>query len=259
MSLSSLLDHLKQTAALSQAAGLLSWDQETMMPRRGGSVRAEQMGALAQVIHERKSDERIADWAAAIDRDALSPFDLRNLEEALRAHRKATKIPSRLAEAEAVAASEGQRIWAEARAANDFLIFAPALTRNLTLKRERAACLSEDGEDPYNCLLDDFEPGARVATLKPLLTSMRGRLRALIEAVAERPQPRSLSGHFPAATQLALSERVARQIGYDFEAGRLDTAAHPFSSGTVGDARITTRTDEANPLDCIYSTIHEVG
>ncbi|MEM6971237.1 MAG: carboxypeptidase M32 [Pseudomonadota bacterium] len=259
MSLASLLDHLKQTAALSQAAGVLSWDQETKMPRAGSAVRAAQMGALAEVIHQRKSDPRIAEWAAGVDVSTLSPFERRNVEEALRAHRRATRVPARLAEETAVAASEGQRIWAAARKDKDFAAFAPALERNIVLKRERAACLAEDGADPYDSLLDEFEPGARVADLQPLLESMRARLSALIAAIAEKPKPKALAGDFPAGAQLALAERIARQLGYDFERGRLDTAAHPFSSGTVGDARITTRTDVANPLDCLYSTIHEVG
>ena len=34
---------------------------------------------------------------------------------------------------------------------------------------------------------------------------------------------------------------------------------HPFSSGSGADVRITTRVAEADPLGCLYSTIHEVG
>ncbi|MEL6476367.1 MAG: carboxypeptidase M32 [Pseudomonadota bacterium] len=259
MSLVLLLDHLKQTSALSQAAGLLSWDQETMMPPKGGAIRAEQAGALAHVIHERKADPRIADWAATIDRATLSAFDRRNVEEALRAHDRANRIPARLAEATAIAASEGQRIWARARAERDFAAFAPALKRNIDLARERAACLSVEGAAPYDALLDEFEPGMRSAELWPMLEGMRPRLKALREKIADRPRPDALTGAFPAAAQMRLAAQIARQIGYDFEAGRLDKAAHPFSSGAVGDARITTRTDEADPFGCVYSTIHEVG
>ncbi len=42
MALDDLLAHLKQTAALNQAAGVLTWDQEAMMPpgaRRNGQNR----------------------------------------------------------------------------------------------------------------------------------------------------------------------------------------------------------------------------
>ena len=34
---------------------------------------------------------------------------------------------------------------------------------------------------------------------------------------------------------------------------------HPFSSGSGLDVRITTRTNEVDPFNCFYSTIHEVG
>ncbi|MEM8651101.1 MAG: carboxypeptidase M32, partial [Pseudomonadota bacterium] len=61
MSLELLLDHLKQTAALSQVSGLIAWDQETMMPERGAQQRADQAGAMAAVIHARDSDPRISE------------------------------------------------------------------------------------------------------------------------------------------------------------------------------------------------------
>lgn len=259
MSLTLLLDHLKQTAALGQVSGLLSWDQETMMPASGAALRAEQSGAMAAVIHARNADPRIAEWISGIDRAALSPFDRCNLDQAQRAYDRATRIPSRLAEETAKAASEGQIIWAEARAAKDFAAFAPALKRNIGLKREEAACLSPAGTDLYDALLDEFEPGARTSDLLPLLESLRPRLTALREKIAGKPELKPLGGRFPAGRQMALAARIAGRIGYDFDAGRIDKATHPFSSGSAGDARITTRTDEADPFNCIYSTVHEVG
>ncbi len=259
MSLPALLNHLKQSAALGQVAGLLSWDQETVMPKRGAEQRAEQSGTLAAVIHARDADPRIPDWIADIDRTSLTPFDRRNIDEAQRAYDRATKIPSRLAEESAKAASEGQRIWAAARAAKDFSQFAPALKRNIELKREEASCLADPGTDHYDALLDQFEPGAKAAELLPLLEELRPALVALREKIAGKPEPEPLAGHFPAADQLTLADTVAARLGYDFEAGRIDTVVHPFCSGSAGDVRITTRTDEADPLNCLYSTVHEVG
>ncbi len=259
MSLSLLLDHLKQTAALGQVAGLLSWDQEAVMPKRGAAQRAEQAGAMAAVIHNRNTDPRIPEWIAGIDRSALSAFDTCNIDEALRVHQRATKIPARLAEESARAASEGHRIWAAAREEKDFGLFAPALKRNIDLKREEAACLTEPGAELYDALLDEFEPGARTAELLPLLESLRPPLVALREKIAGKPKPNPLSGHFLAAGQLAFAADIAARLGYDFDAGRIDTVVHPFCSGTGGDVRITTRTDEADPLNCLYTTMHEVG
>lgn len=261
MSLDALLGHLRQTAALSQVSGLLAWDQEAAMPPKGAAQRAEQAGAMAAVLHGRQTDPRIPEWIAGIDAASLSPFDAANVAEAARAHRLAVKIPCRLAEQSARAASEGHRIWAAAREAKDFTAFAPTLARIVALKREEAACLAEGAREHalYDALLDQFEPGAKTEEVAPLLDAMRPRLTALREAIAERPAPPAPEGRFPAEAQVGLARKVAARIGYDFDAGRIDTVVHPFCSGTAGDVRITTRTDEADPFNCLYSTIHEVG
>ncbi len=258
MPFDALAAHLRQTVALEQVAGLLSWDQEAVMPKNGAAQRAEQAGAMAAVIHARKADPRIPDWIAAIDRSALSPLDEAAVREAEREHRLATRIPARLAEESAKAASAGHASWAAARAEKDFAAFLPALTRNIELKREEAACLS-DGGDLYDALLDQFEPGASVAVIGPMLEAMRPRLTALREAIAEKPAAPAPAGAFEAARQLSLAATVAGALGYDFDGGRIDTVLHPFCSGSGGDVRITTRTDEADPFNCLYSAVHEVG
>ena len=58
---------------------------------------------------------------------------------------------------------------------------------------------------------------------------------------------------------MAVSRDLATAFGYDWTRGRLDLAVHPFSSGSGSDVRITTRVVEADPFNCLYSTIHEVG
>jgi carboxypeptidase Taq len=82
---------------------------------------------------------------------------------------------------------------------------------------------------------------------------------ALRAALRDAPPAPVLTGHFPRAGQLALAHEVAEVFGYDLTRGRIDEAVHPFSSGSFNDVRITTRIDEAEPLGCLYSTIHEVG
>ncbi len=259
MPLQKLLDHMKQTAALSQVSGLIAWDQETMMPERGAKQRAEQAGAMASVVHARESDPRISEWLSQIDCTLLSEFDRCNVEQARRSHLHATRIPESLASEMAKASAEGQMIWTKAREKRDFSMFAPALKKLVELKRHEAACLAQDGMTAYDALLDQFEPGSKTKTLQPLLESLRKPLVSLRERISEKPKPEAISGHFAKEKQLELATRVASQLGYDFAAGRIDISTHPFSSGSGGDSRITTRTDEADPLNCLYSTIHEVG
>jgi carboxypeptidase Taq len=89
--------------------------------------------------------------------------------------------------------------------------------------------------------------------MRPRLVDLRARIRDAGPAKA------SVAGHFPHEVQLALSREIALAFGYDLKTGRIDLAVHPFSSGSGADVRITTRVDEADPLGCLYSTIHEVG
>jgi carboxypeptidase Taq len=107
--------------------------------------------------------------------------------------------------------------------------------------------------------MQDYEPGGSSDAMAAMFDAMRPRLVALRErALAAEPAPR-VSGHFPKAAQLDLAREIAGRFGYDFDHGRLDLAVHPFSSGSGLDVRITTRVDEADPFNCLYSTIHEVG
>ena len=259
MSLPLLLDHLKKTAALGQVAGIISWDQETMMPEKGAEQRAEQSGVMAGLIHKQNTDPRIPDWIAAIDETELSDFDRVNIREAKRDYELATKVPESLAQKTAKASAEGQMIWAKARQAGDFKKFAPALSKLVELKREEAKCLNEGQGNLYDALLDQFEPGAKTETLLPLLEGLREPLVALRERISEKPVPTNFKGKFSANEQLSLAKKLAKQLGYDFTAGRIDLSTHPFSSGGSGDSRITTRVDEKDPLNCLYSTAHEVG
>ena len=255
-----LVDHLKTTTALEQVAGLISWDQETVMPANGGPMRAEQAGAMEGVLHARRSDLRIGEWLEKIDGDALDLAGQANIRAARRDFDKARKVPAKLAEALARAGASGQRAWAAAREQDDFEAFAPSLSEIVALKREEASALCADGADPYDALLADFEPGMNVDALAKLLGQLRPGLTELRARISESERvAQPLFGKFPVDKQLDMAHRLATVCHYDFDGGRLDMSVHPFSSGYRGDARITTRVNEGYVFDCLYSTIHEVG
>ncbi len=249
-----LVAHARETMALGQVMGRLHWDQETMMPRGAAAQRSEEIGALETVLHARKTDPRVADWLAAAEApDAAGAAQMRLIR---REHERACKVPAELASAIARATSVAQGVWAEARRDEDVAAFLPHLTEILRLRREEAAAL---GGDPYDALLDDYEPGATGADLAALFARMRPRLVALRDRVLGAPQPAALTGWYARDAQLALARDLAERFGYDFNRGRLDLAVHPFSSGGGADVRITTRVDNADPFNCLYSTIHETG
>ncbi len=256
-----LLAHARRIAALDQAAGVLAWDQETMMPPRGAAQRAEQMGALAAVLQDLRTDPRQEDWLAAAEGlDDPAPDVRADLREIRRELTRAARLPAGLAEALARERSAAHQIWAQARADRDFAAFAPALSRVLSLRREEAQAVADPGQSPYDALLDHYEPGASVAELEPVFARLREGLTGLLDRIRGSSVriPR-ISGAFPETAQMALSHELAGDCGYDFASGRLDRAVHPFSSGSGCDVRITTRVDPADPTECLFATLHETG
>jgi carboxypeptidase Taq len=252
-----LMAFQRETEALSQVAERLGWDQETMMPRGAADQRGEEIAALEGVLHARRTDPRIADWLErATPADDVAAAQVRLIR---RSHARNAKVPARLAQEIARQTSTAQGIWAEARARDDVAAFLPVLAVVLALKREEGACLAAGG-DVYDALLDDYEPGATAASIAKMFDGMRPRLVALRAAIlGSGRSPKGLSGSFDAAGQMQLARDVASTYGYDWSRGRLDLAVHPFSSGSGNDSRITTRVVEADPFNCLYSTIHEVG
>ncbi|WP_210529805.1 carboxypeptidase M32 [Rubellimicrobium arenae] len=251
-----LMSFQRETEALAQIMGRLGWDQETVMPSGAAAQRAEEMAALEGVLHARRTDPRLGEWldhAVALDEVAHA-----NLRHIRRRYQRNLRVPARLAAELARVTSRAQGIWAEARRNEDVAAFLPVLEDVVALRREEGQAIA-DGGDVYDALLDDYEPGTSSAQLAEMFGALRPRLVALRDRILGAAPGPELRGTFPEEGQVLLANLVAKAFCYDFSKGRMDKAVHPFSSGSGTDVRITTRTSPADPFNCIYSTIHEVG
>ena len=263
-----LCRRLRDAHVLSSSAALLEWDQETFMPARAGEFRAEQISMLARMVHDRVTSPEIADLIARCEGDAAllaDPAARANVREMRRDHDRATRLPSSLVAEMSETSSRALEVWKLARRDSDFAAFAPWLERQVELHRHEAACHgAPPGGEPYDALLEDYEPGMRSARLGLLFTPLRDALRQLIARAGSggRPEPSDAPQRIrlPVEAQRAFHHRVAAAVGYDFEAGRLDVSTHPFTTGLApGDTRITTRFAEDQFVEALGSTLHEVG
>ncbi|MFK7600932.1 carboxypeptidase M32 [Deinococcus sp. SM5_A1] len=237
---------------------VLNWDARTQMPAGGSSPRAQQLATVSALAQEKLLDPAYAAAAQAASGDDL---ENRAAQQALDAISALKRIPAELTRELALLKSEAQEVWARARAANDFGLFAPALTRMVELNQQLAEALGYEGH-PYDALLNMYEPGLTVNTLLPLFEQLRAHHVPLLRAIQERPQPRSefLNRSYPAAAQKSISLALAQKFGYDTERGRLDESAHPFEiSFTRQDVRITTRIQENFLSGALFGTLHETG
>jgi carboxypeptidase Taq len=236
------------------------------MPPAGAEHRAAQLALLAGVQHARATDPRLGALLGEVEASPLvaDPEGVAavNVREIRRAFDRQTRLPRPLVEELARTASLSERAWAEARRAADFRRFRPWLEKLLRLKQREAAALGQTA-DPYDALLDGYEPGARGDDLVILFDALRRELVPLANAIAygrRRPQTTFLHGAYPIERQRAFGEAVAAAVGFDFRRGRLDTTTHPFFSPIgPGDCRITTRFAEHNFTDGLFAILHEVG
>ncbi|MFH2114611.1 MAG: carboxypeptidase M32 [Spirochaetota bacterium] len=267
------LDRLRQldveAGLVERTAALLSWDQETCMPSAAIGERADQLAFLEALAHGKRTLPETGELLLSLgsvsenpEGDACLPeMDRAYLRILRRAWDRATKIPAGLVAEMARAASLSQAAWAKAKEQDDYGAFAPHLKKMIDYNRRIASCL-DPGARAYDVLLDRFEEGETEASIAAVLGNLKQELLPLLDRIRGRPQldDAFLRRPCPKAAQAALSARLLELLGFDTARGRLDTAAHPFST-TLGssDVRITTRYEEDYFPSSMYGTIHECG
>ncbi len=259
-----LRERLAELEDLRLAAGLLSWDQQTMMPSRGAPQRADALATLERIGHEQfvaAETGRLLEAAAdAITDSDPDSDDARLVRLVERRWAKARRVPSDLAAEIAKAGSVGQEAWVAARRDHDFDAFAPHLERNIGLARRYAECF-DDFDCAYDALLDDYEPDMSAERVTSLFAELKAELIPLIARVAPLATDREcLHGNVAVEQQRRLVSDVLAMMGFDRSGWRLDEAVHPFATSFgATDVRITTRWDESYFPAGLFGAMHECG
>ena len=262
---SEIAAHFGRVAALSNAIGILDWDNATMMPTGAAETRAESLALLQVLRHGMITDPRLSDWLPEAEADnGLGEWERANLREIRRLWTVQTVVPADLVEASSKAISACEMAWRQARADSDFASLLPKLQVVLQLQREIGRAKGEAlGLPAYDALLNDYEPGGRSERIDALFDDLAEFLPGFTEEVlaiqARRPATPRPEGVFPVESQRTLGVAMMGVLGYDFERGRLDVSAHPFCGGADNDVRITTRYDEADFTRALMGVLHETG
>jgi carboxypeptidase Taq len=261
-----LIGRSKELTLLGSCSALLGWDEQTYMPKGGAEHRGNQSALLAGLVHDRATDPKVGELLAAVEgSDLVTDPDApasANVRELRRSYDRQTKLPRSLVEELARATSKAHQDWVAARHEQNFPRLLPSLETIVRLKHEEAKCLGPSA-DPYDALLDEYEPGAKSRDLAALFDALRGELVPLVVAIegsTRRPDTTILRRDYPVDRQRVFAEAAASAVGFDFKRGRLDTTEHPFCTGIgPGDTRITTRFDPRNFTDAFFGVLHEVG
>ncbi|MGD9725775.1 MAG: carboxypeptidase M32 [Nitrospiraceae bacterium] len=268
-----LTSRLLEIQRIGSAASVLGWDQETYMPAGGGTARADQISTLQGLAHQKlvapEIERLLREWIDPLSGQAI---DTRGngwdepsralLREVWRDFSRAKKLPSEFVVRLSRECSLAQQAWVTAREENRFKDFLPHLQTILALKRQEADYLGYRAS-PYDALLDIYEPGATVAFLEPLFGRLRSHLVPLLQQIIAASV--TIDEHFlhlsyDGVRQIEFGRLVLTAMGYDFDRGRLDLSAHPFTTSFhPTDVRVTTRVHEQDLPSCLFSCIHEGG
>ena len=256
---------LREISDLRSAGAVLSWDQATYMPEGGGAARGRQGAVLYRLAHERAV-------APALGRliDALTPFGeslpyesdgAALIRVARRRYEKSIKVPPDFVARSNAHGAASYDAWTKARPANDFASMIPFLEKTIEFSREYSGYFApyKHIADPH---IDDADEGMTTASIKKLFGELRRELVPMVNAICDQPaaDDSCLRQDFPKQAQFDFSLDVARRLGYETARGRLDLTHHPFCTRfSSGDIRITTRVNERDLGDALFSTVHEAG
>lgn len=247
------------------AAQLLEWDQQVNMPPMGAEQRGNQMATLQRLVHTKTISPEYGQLIAELDEytQGLDPDsdEARLIKESKRFYDVRAKVPPEYTAEYFKTVAIAFSAWEKARAEDDFKQFQPHLEKVVELKRQYAEYFAPY-EHIYDPLLDFFEPGMKTAEVKAIFDALRPQQVELLQAIADQPQVDDsfLYLDYDEQKQWDFGVEVITKYGYDWQRGRQDKSAHPFTTGfSVNDVRITTRVLKNYLPSALFGTLHEAG
>ncbi|WP_275425417.1 carboxypeptidase M32 [Bacillus sp. CGMCC 1.16541] len=259
-------DYMQKITGYEEAISLINWDLRTGAPKQGVQQRSEVVGMLSSEVFRLYTSEEMAAFIAKLSSKEAQPYisqvTKKSIEECRRKYELNKKIPADEYKEFVILTSKAESLWEEAKNKADFAMFQPYLEKIVEFNKRFVEYWGYEG-NKYNRLLDMYEPGVTVEVLDNVFGQLRERIVPLVKQIAassNKPETSFLFSKFPKEQQREFSLAILEELGYDFNAGRLDETVHPFATGlNPGDVRITTKYDEHDFRTAIFGTIHECG
>ena len=254
--------HSKRITDVNMSMAVLNWDQETKMPKNGSRFRAQQLSTLAEISHELSTNKDYGDLLNNLNSDdSLNSDQKRNISLSLKAFNKSKKYKLEFIIEESKLVSNAFQKWRLAKEKNDFSIFESSLTKLVDLRIKECEILGYDNH-PYDALLNQYEPGLTTNEVDEIFSNVKEFLVPFIKRISKsnKIDDSFYYQKYSHNKQWEFGIELLKKMEYNFDSGRQDLSAHPFSTHfSPEDARVTTRIDEDNLSEMIWSCIHEGG
>ncbi len=259
----SLLKLYEPVWAIEYSTKALRWDVSTYMPRGAIEERGQALAKLNSLKRRLLLSPELKRALREAEREELNDYEKGVVRVLSREIERYERVPEELVEKEARVTAKARKAWEEAKRRGDFGLFKDHLEKVVEVERRKAEYLASDGK-LYDALLDLYEEGLTSDDVDRMFSELVNPLATLFKRVLEE-------GTFPTKHPLeeeqysAESMRYANllvlgRLGYDFERGRLDESAHPFTINIGNnDVRITTWYHGRDFRRSLGAVVHEFG
>lgn len=256
-------EYLKKIEYLQSISSLMHWDMRVNIPKKGVAHRGEVLGYISGEIYKLQTSDRIKEFIDYFNLiEDLDDVTKAMVEKTTKDYNQTKKIPEDRYKGYVIAVSNSEAAWEDAKDKSDFNLFQPHLERIVAFNKEFVDYWGYD-KNKYDTLLDFYEPGITVDRLDKVFGELRDAIVTLLEKVQNskvKTNPEVFTKNFPKKDQEEFGLLVLKQMGFDFEAGRLDESVHPFTINFNNkDVRITTKYHEDDFRSALFGTIHEGG
>ncbi len=262
-----LLEKYREISTLGKINAVLGWDLNVNLPPKGIEDRANQSAYLAKLTVEK--------WMGPEFRSLLEKANgelkklgneeraiVRNLNYGAKFYHR---VPKEIIVEFEETTSKAYAAWAEAKKNDKFKDFEPHLKKLVRLNQIIAEHYGFD-KNPYDALLDIYEPGLTAETVRKVFSTLEPALTDILKKIQKSKNYREKSDlvdgeiTYSADEQRKLSVFVLKKMGYDLDAGRMDISPHPFTT-ELGrhDIRITNRYKPNDFRDSVAIVMHEAG
>ncbi len=256
------LDFLAEMEAYNEGIRLMAWDLRTKAPKNSVKQRSKTIGVLSHKVHQMSTSKTMKDFIEALKNETCDPIIHKSILECEKEYNRNAKIPDEEFKEYVMLQTEAESVWEEAREKADFEMFRPYLEKLVDFNIKFANYWGYE-KNIYDALLDMYEPGITVEILDNVFPALRNSLTNLIKKVENatyKPDTSKILVPFSKDKQEAFSIEILKEMGYDFNSGRLDETVHPFMINiNPYDIRVTTRYDENDFRMAVFGTIHEGG
>lgn len=261
-----LLKKYKEISLLGKVEAVLGWDLNVNLPPKGSEGRSQQLAYLTELVTDKWLDKEFRKLLETAGRDKKSlnleeAAVVRNLERGAHFYHR---VPKRVIVEFTETSPKAYMAWQKAKDEDKFGDFLPHLKKLVRLNKIVAEHLGYK-DNPYDALLDLYEPALTAKECKKMFKKLQPELTKILKKIKKSKGYKesvdlTKGNAFQEEDQKRLSFLVLKQMGYDLEAGGMDISSHPFTS-ELGryDVRITNRYKPDDFQESLMVAMHEGG